>query len=92
VYSGQVPAELLVRPRIDLPSLTIKRSGPTIQVQWPASADAFQLESSHFLLSTWTAVEIDPVESDGLKTVTLPISPSGQFFRLRRKEPDESGR
>jgi hypothetical protein len=86
IYSGQIAAELMVRPLIELPRLVIRRSGLYVDVLWPAEAVGFELEFSSdlALLASWHHVEIDPEEAGGWKKVTLPATGARRFFRLVR--------
>ena len=86
IYSGQLATELVVQPISQLPTLRIGRTDHAVRITWPASASGFVLEYAFDLSpgAEWFAVEIEPVEENGLKQVLLSTSFTRQWFRLRR--------
>lgn len=66
------------------PSLTVTRgANNTVIISWPASATGFVLESSD-KVDTGYALVVQPVVPSGdQNTVTVPITGSAQFFRLK---------
>jgi hypothetical protein len=65
------------------PALSIRASGNNLLVSWP-NTQGYSLHSNNSLSDTnWTLVGITPVASDGVNTVTLPMSEPSGFFRLR---------
>jgi hypothetical protein len=52
---------------------------------WPKTADGFQLEASANLgpTSAWTRVDTEPTLSGDFREVTVTVTPSTRFFRLR---------
>ena len=65
---------------VTAPALSARISGDRFQVEWPAIASGFVLESaSSPASSTWIRVEGVTGNS-----ASLPIEDSGRFFRLRR--------
>ncbi|MDB6065923.1 MAG: hypothetical protein JWR26_2131, partial [Pedosphaera sp.] len=67
------------------PVLTILPGANGMSLSWPASASGFSLESSGDLSSTnWTSVVTAPVTNGSDMTVTVPLSGSQQFYRLRQ--------
>ncbi|MEI6784781.1 MAG: hypothetical protein WCQ21_28125 [Verrucomicrobiota bacterium] len=62
------------------PVLSIRQTGTAVNLTWPVSAADFVLESSGSVPGgSWNAVP-------GVNTnsITLPLSTTNQFFRLRR--------
>jgi hypothetical protein len=88
IYSGQVAAELTVRPLIELPGLTTLYRGAYVEILWPSTAEGFELEFSFGFapFASWH-VEIDPEEDGALTRVTLPVIGNQRFFRLGRPNP-----
>jgi hypothetical protein len=68
-----------------LPALSLLRSGNDLMVTWP-SVDAFTLEEASALMqpARWTTHSAGVRDDGTTKSVTIPSSNSGQFFRLRR--------
>jgi hypothetical protein len=66
------------------PALCIAPGAGMVRLSWPASASGFLLEwSADETGDTWTAVPQPPVVTGGLQTVTLALTNSPVFFRLR---------
>src|SRR6185503_18797900 len=66
------------------PVLSIRASGNNVLVSWPNSP-GYSLHSNNSLSDTnWTLVGIAPVASNGVNTVTFPMSEPMGFFRLRK--------
>ncbi len=71
----------------DLPTLSVLRSGTDVTVSWPSvDTDGFGLEQTDTLsLPVSWVTNSASVTNDGTnKSVILPATNSGQFFRLRR--------
>src|SRR5262249_43188616 len=68
------------------PKLAYSRSGNTFQLVWPADADGYALEQSAELRvgTLWSPVTNTPVWQHGNQTVTLAITSTNTFFRLRK--------
>ncbi len=67
------------------PMITIQQAGASVNLAWPASATGYVLESSdNISTGPWI-----PVPSVTTNSVTLPISSTNQFFRLRN-DSDQS--
>jgi hypothetical protein len=66
--------------------LQIARSGSNVVISWPISEAAFTLQAASNLNSpiAWENVSAPIVITNLFNTVTLPLSPSPQFFRLSR--------
>jgi hypothetical protein len=81
---GEQVAALYCAPISGL-SLSVRRSGNSVQVSWPDVA-GFSLESKTNLSQlNWTAVTNTPVLSNGVKTVVLPMSSAPiRFFQLAK--------
>ena len=66
------------------PQLDIQLVGNAIAISWPSSVTNYALESTLNLLpASWTAVTNVPAAADAQQTVTLNVSASSRFFRLR---------
>lgn len=66
------------------PELTAVASGGNILISWPEAVTGFALQSSPTLGAgaTWTPVTQAPTTANGVRTVSVPIGTSTQFFRL----------
>jgi hypothetical protein len=77
VMSGDFSV-FLVRPPV-----SITQTQQSLTLTWPAEPSGFQLQASPTLSSSqWTDVSVPPVPQGTNLTVTLPIGPGTQFFRL----------
>ena len=66
------------------PTLSIRAAGNSVLISWP-SVPGFALESKTALTNAnWSLVGTAPVLSNGVNTVTLPISEDASFFRLHK--------
>ena len=72
---------------LDLPALSVRRSGSDVMVSWPsADTSGFALEQAGVLSgrASWVSNNV-PITDDGVKkSVTVPATNSAQFFRLSR--------
>jgi hypothetical protein len=61
-------------------------SGNSVILSWPINAPGFTLQSTTNLQpgSTWTPIMTVPVLQNGQHVVTLPLSNTNLFFRLRQ--------
>jgi hypothetical protein len=68
------------------PALAVRASGNNVLVSWPVATAGFSLEArTNFNTPGWLAVTNTPVLSNGLNTVTLPMSGAPiRFFQLRK--------
>ena len=67
-----------------IPALSVRASGANMLVSWPNTA-GFNLETKTNLNQlNWNAVTNAPVLSNGVNTVTIPMSSSAGFFHLRK--------
>jgi len=66
------------------PRLTIKLSGANAILSWPASATGYYLEQTTDLTraSGWSLVGLPILASNGVNSVTVPLSGSMTFYRL----------
>ena len=73
-------------PGIGGPRLGATRQGATIVLTWPVDPAGFALESSPALgtQAVWTAVSGAPVVANGQNTLTLDISGTKVFYRLKK--------
>jgi len=70
---------------VPLPSLSVALSGSSVVLSWPLNVPGFTLESNtNFPAASWITVTNPQVLQNGQHTVTVPISNSSQFFRLRQ--------
>ena len=69
-----------------LPALKVIRSGDTLLIAWPAWVSGAVLETTDALTSTanWVPVITDPVTIGDETAITVDISGSAQFFRLKK--------
>jgi hypothetical protein len=69
-----------------VPSLTVQLNGSSLKLLWPLSAPGFVLEQTGAINGSpaWTVVTNAPLLQNGQHSVTVPISSSMQFFRLRK--------
>lgn len=73
---------ILVWPQ-NASQLSISRVGTNVILSWPASETNLVLESSAALQNDWKTVSARPVKEDQVLTVTLPMTSSEQFYRLK---------
>ncbi|HVU28287.1 MAG TPA: LamG-like jellyroll fold domain-containing protein [Verrucomicrobiae bacterium] len=67
------------------PRLSISSSGGNVVISWPLAQSNYQLQSTPDLTEPfWTGVSTSAVTNGNTWTVTLPIGPGTQFFRLMR--------
>lgn len=68
------------------PTLTVKRSGATLQVSWTSADRGFVLQESANLAApaAWSDLPTSPVLIDGRWVVALPFQSNPRFLRLRR--------
>ncbi|HYA79130.1 MAG TPA: LamG-like jellyroll fold domain-containing protein, partial [Candidatus Nitrosopolaris sp.] len=65
------------------PQLSISRRAGDVILSWPAAQATFQLQSATGLTPvSWTNVATNTVQNGSTLTVTLPVGPGTQFFRL----------
>lgn len=69
------------------PSLTIRRFGPQVRISWPSTDTAgFVLEQAGTLATppSWISSTASVANDGTNKSVTIPATNRGQYFRLRR--------
>jgi len=68
------------------PPLLLAGSGSDVLLSWPSGAAGFLVETATNLQSgtVWSVVTNAPVVQNGQKAVSLIVTHSGQFFRLRK--------
>lgn len=69
------------------PALSIHRTNSQVSVFWPGNAAGFWLEQAPALPgvpASWTAVPTPYSTNDSRINVTLPMTPSNTFYRLRK--------
>jgi len=70
------------------PSLSFALSHQAIQLSWPLWASNFILQQASGQLSpgmTWSSVGTTPAAATNANTVTLPLSTTNRFYRLRQQ-------
>ena len=69
------------------PSLTIALNGHKVVLAWPMNAGNYVLQTrtNLALQSSWSAVTNTPSVTGSSDSVTLPITNTGQFFRLQSR-------
>jgi glucose/arabinose dehydrogenase/type 1 glutamine amidotransferase len=93
IYSGalsdqQITASYVAGPNAlfgPAPTLSVQLNGNQVQLKWPLNAAGFSLEQAAALnvVGPWNVVSNPPVLQNGQHIVTLPVTNSVQFFRLR---------
>lgn len=75
-----------VSPAIELPPLSIARSGVHVLIFWPTNFIEFNLQSTSALgsLEDWQPVAAAPLVLGGQSTVVQRMNATNQFFRLQR--------
>ena len=71
--------------RLQPPRLEIALGVDEVQVSWPAYAEGLNLRFATNLIPpvTWGPVAKQPFETNGLRTVVIPVVPNGsRFYRL----------
>jgi hypothetical protein len=94
IYSGalseqQIAASYAAGPDAllgPLPTLAAQVNGGSLKLLWPLSVPGFVLEQTGTMSGAggWTAVTNSPVVQSGQHVVTVPMSNTMQFFRLRK--------
>lgn len=70
--------------RVPPPQLAINLNSNRVDIVWPSSVTNYVLEATTNLLSgSWAGVTNTPVGADAEQTVTVGISGTSRFFRLR---------
>jgi hypothetical protein len=89
IYSGQLAATFKVSVPPERPRLEIAPGNSVFHLTWSIPTSNFVLESSTSVgpNATWTRVELDPTDQDGLRHVIVPALPGPQWFRLRGEDP-----
>ena len=73
-------------PRVVGPPLTAARSGNSILLFWPSSAQGFEVYSAASVGATnWIKVPGAPFDIGGRWLMTAPVTGSNQFFRLEKR-------
>jgi hypothetical protein len=72
------------------PLLSVRSNGGNIVISWPESESiGFGLEQTSTLANpsgstTWSAVNVAPSASNGVKSVQLPMASGNRFYRLHK--------
>lgn len=84
IYRLDLSTLNLTVPSLAIAPLAIAPSGSVATLYWPASADAFSLQSAAGLDSatSWVNVSNLVAVTNGLKTVTIGLSNRAAFYRL----------
>jgi len=84
VTTAYVNGKLAIVSQNGSPLLTFSQTDAGLALSWPASASGFSLESSDSLTSpNWSGVGLTPITNATDITVTIPLSNSPAFYRLR---------
>jgi hypothetical protein len=69
-----------------VPQLSIQAAATNVVVSWLVSGDTFVLQANSDLSlpAGWTTAPQQVVITNGTNTVTIPIGPSQQFYRLKK--------
>jgi hypothetical protein len=75
----------IAKIRLHDPVLSVSLTNSQLQIQWPASAPLYTLESTPNLKPPiiWTPVGLPPTLSQGAYVVSLGLTNAEMFFRLR---------
>ena len=80
-YRSQILAWLGSIP----PTLSVTRSGSTINVGWPDPGVSYTLQTTPALvLTAWSTVTQPQVTSNGMICVSVPATQGAAYFRLQR--------
>ena|SRR2546425_6118803 len=84
--SGDIAFDLALQAeRLQPPRLGIARAPDAVHLYWPSYAEGLDLYSATNLAPpvSWDPMPILASDSNGLRTVTLPVVPNGaRFYRL----------
>jgi len=80
---GKVSA-YIARAYLGLPTLSILRSGGEVTLCWPSSFGGFVLQQNTDVANTnsWSNANCPLTTNGVIKSATVPITPTNQFFRL----------
>ena len=80
---GKVSA-YVARAYLDLPTLSIFRSGGDVTLSWPVSFGRFALQQNPDAAnpSSWSPANYPLTTNGATKSATVPLTPTNQFFRL----------
>jgi len=70
------------------PSLAISHSSQTVTLAWPLWATNYNLQQAlgaNLPTTTWTNLQVSPVITTNAQDITLPLSSSAQFYRLKHQ-------
>jgi hypothetical protein len=84
---GKVSACIARAYLLPLPTLSVRRSGPSVTVSWPSADTAdFTLEQAATLAApaSWVTNSASVTDDGTNKWVSVPATNPAQFFRLRR--------
>jgi hypothetical protein len=66
------------------PALAFSRSGANLTLSRPAPSTGFVLESATSVTGPWAAGNAAPTTAGGVQSVTLPLTDTMRFYRLRK--------
>jgi hypothetical protein len=74
----------LARAYLDLPTLYIFRSGGDMTLSWPTFYDTFALQQDPDAANpnNWSDANYPLTTNGAIKSATVPLTPTNQFFRL----------
>jgi hypothetical protein len=76
----------LVRAYLERPYLSILRSGGDVTLSWPTFYEGFVLQQNASAANTngWSAGNSPLTTNGAMKSATVPLTATNQFFRLMR--------
>lgn len=69
---------------VSLPALSISLTGTNCTLSWPATATGFTLQENQNPTMSWTDLNISPTAVDGRNEITVPITDTAHFYRLKK--------
>jgi hypothetical protein len=82
--AGGKVSPYLARAYLERPYLSILRSGADVRLSWPTFYESFVLQQNPSAAnpSSWSPANYPLTTNGAIKSSTIPITPSNQFFRL----------
>lgn len=66
------------------PALKVARSGTSLLVTWPATANGFVLEEAGLTANTWSNSSVTVGVAGTANVASIPVQSTAKFFRLRK--------
>jgi hypothetical protein len=69
---------------LERPTLSILRSGANVTLSWPTFYETFALQQNPDAANSngWSSANYPLTTNGALKSATVPLTPTNQFFRL----------